>query len=94
MLVNAIRYQCSLGLDDKGLKGRVIRACMNDISFRNDLKTRLHQVRELLSVRQYVNASGGVCEDFVNKALAGLNVECRRIIHPSRWGCDTKCKES
>ena len=97
VLLNAFRFQCSLGLSDVNLKNRIIRACKKDTVFKNDLKGRISDARERFFVQMFVNASGCVCEDFVDEVLSELKVDekkVKRIVHPSRWNETTTCKEN
>ena len=95
VLLNAFRFQCSLGLSDVNLKNRIIRACKKDTDFKDDLKRRINGVKERFSVQMFVNASGCVCEGFVDKVLNDLEVDktrVKQIRHPALWNENTKCK--
>ena len=96
VLLNTIRFQCSLGLPDVALKNRIVRACKKEPLFKDDLKRRINDVMERFSVQMIVNASGCVCEGFVDQVLGALRVDkkiVKRIKHPSRWGENTKFRE-
>lgn len=97
VLLNAFRFQCSLGLSDVNLKNRIIRACKKEAVFKDNLKSRINDVMERFLVRVFVNASGCVCEGFVDEVLNELEVEekmVKRIRHPSRWNKTTTCKSN
>lgn len=83
-LINAIRFQCSLGQEKKRLKNKVFRKCFEDVDEKEFFKNYLANIKPSV----VLNACTSNFKNLIWKTIDELNVDDVVMLesyHPSAW---------